>query len=737
MTAFVDDESFDDVLVPDPYSGIPDDMKREARWLVYRMEPGVEGRKNKIPYDPKTGRKANDPKLGVSFEAAKSAAADYSGLGFYVESPYLVVDIDNCVSRDGLVADYAAEIIREMNTFSELSPSGTGIHVWAKGVKPGDACRRGIEIYSTKRFLTVTGVHVPGTPAQVREVEIKPIYDRMLAGEFEAPQTVVLSDMPAPSKYATKPIAQIQSSGRAITDKLQLFMTGEIVFTKPFVIEDAYGNSVTYPSQSEADGALATLLARKHKGNAEKIDADFRVSSLYRSKWDRIDYRDRTIKSAISFCQREKIVDGPVAPAPAPATPAQAQAAVQGSEEEEIIEIEEKLPEFPVFTGSLNDLCDAMSPDIPYPFKLVAAITHMGLIRSGLDTLTAEPHIQPRFYTALIAQPGRGKTAAINEVSKIMKGVASNYKQFSSIDSGPALVDAFNEQRKDSIMKTDVNQTLSESLAPKILLSPDEIKGVFEKAKITAGSRNSMLDELLKLYEGNTTGNRVRGAKISIHIENAHLGLLGGATEAGYSGMWVGTGGAADGLQSRIIPVGIEDRKMPSVQKPPDADKLAAVIPKLIEQAQRPSQNFDMSPDAFELFDAWWKSKDQSKASETRIEGIVKRLLIVLAATNDVTVISPDLMQQAIDFGDFVIACRDKFNPLDASTWCQAFENLIISVHQKHGDLTPNACRRLVHPERRPGGAGPFLQAYKNLVQAGILKECGQSQRSKTYRISL
>jgi hypothetical protein len=99
--------------------------------------------------------------------------------------------------------------------------------------------------------------------------------------------------------------------------------------------------------------------------------------------------------------------------------------------------------------------------------------------------------------------------------------------------------------------------------------------------------------------------------------------------------------------------------------------------------------------------------------------------------------INAELMQQAVDFGDFVIACRDKYNPLDASTWIQAFENLIISVHQLHGNMTSNQCRKRCHPERRPGGMGPFLQAYKNLSQAGVLQVAGQTQRGNVYRLAL
>jgi len=731
MSAF--DDGFDDLLAPPElpscrYASIPEELKNSKSWLTYKYEPRPDGRKNKIPYDPNTGKKANNPALGITFEQAKGFENKYDGLGFYVEAPYLVIDIDGCVNpATGDVELYAAEIVQELNSYTEASPSGTGLHIWIRGEKPGDKCRKGIEIYSTKRFLTVTGVHVPVTPKEIRTVDITPLYNRMLAGDFTDGQP---AQVDKPESNPQRLTTEIQSTGNVLTTKLQLLMRGEIFSLKPFTIGDQHGNILEYPSQSEADGALSVLLAFKHKGDAAAIDGDFRISALYRSKWDRVDYRDSTIKSAIAFYKKTEAVKEP------PNTKQTATATVE-EVDEEIIDVETKLPDFPNFTGTLAELCDAMSPDIPRAFKFSAALTHMGIIRSGLDTLAAEPHIQPRFYTSLIAQPGRGKTAAINEVGRIFKSISGGYQCWPSIDSGPALVDAFDEQRRAGIIKADGNDNLTDSTMSKILLAPDELKGLFEKAKITTGSRNTMLDELLKLFEGNTTGSRVRGAKIKIRIENAHLGVVGGATESGYSSMWTGTGGGADGLQSRFIPIGVADHKMPAIQRKPDLERITALTQELIDQAKYPATMFEMDEEALQLYTSWWDKKDQAKASETRMDGIVKRLVIILARTNDVEIIDADLMQQAVDFGDFVIAARDKYNPLDSSTWVQAFENLIISQYQIHGNMTPNQCRKRCHPERRPGGVGPYLQAYKNLQQSQVLVVAGTTQRGNIYRLSL
>ena len=85
----------------DKYTAVPQEMKDSNSWLVYRLKRGKDGKMDKIPYDPATGKMANDPKLGASFEVACAAeiAGKYDGIGFYVEAPYLVIDIDACVDR--------------------------------------------------------------------------------------------------------------------------------------------------------------------------------------------------------------------------------------------------------------------------------------------------------------------------------------------------------------------------------------------------------------------------------------------------------------------------------------------------------------------------------------------------------------------------------------------------------------------------------------------------------------
>jgi putative DNA primase/helicase len=83
---------------------------------------------------------------------------EYAGLGFMFSSadPYTGIDLDSCVDEDGKIAGWALEIARYLDSYTEFSATGTGLHIIVRGDAPNR--RKGdLEIYSSKRFFTMTG----------------------------------------------------------------------------------------------------------------------------------------------------------------------------------------------------------------------------------------------------------------------------------------------------------------------------------------------------------------------------------------------------------------------------------------------------------------------------------------------------------------------------------------------------------------------------------------------------
>jgi putative DNA primase/helicase len=151
--------------------GIPDEMKTYHAWVPWKRVRARD-KWTKHPYDVRTGRKASstDSRTWGSFEEVLKSyeAGGYDGIGFVFSTgdPYCGVDLDDAVEPEtGEVAVWAKQLIEGLAGYTELSPSGTGIHIIVRGELPAGGNRKGpLEMYDKKRFFTVTG-HVLGGPS--------------------------------------------------------------------------------------------------------------------------------------------------------------------------------------------------------------------------------------------------------------------------------------------------------------------------------------------------------------------------------------------------------------------------------------------------------------------------------------------------------------------------------------------------------------------------------------------
>jgi len=279
----------------DPFEGIetpcviakaiPEALRRVPQWVLWKYELR-DGRITKVPYTVfGTRASVNDPDTWTDFETAwhTYTRGEYSGLGFVLteEAGIVCVDLDH--ARDGDVWEpEALNIVRELNTYTEISPSGEGLHIWAFGSLPaGRRRRKEIEMYSDGRFITVTGYHFAGTPTDLQErtQQLGDLHRRIFgepAHTLKVGTPVVLSDDELIEKAMN---AENGAKFRALWN----------------------GDTTGYPSQSEADLAFCSLLAFWTDGDAERIERIFSRSALgQREKWrTREDYRRRTIRVAL------------------------------------------------------------------------------------------------------------------------------------------------------------------------------------------------------------------------------------------------------------------------------------------------------------------------------------------------------------------------------------------------------------------------------------------------------
>src|SRR5579862_1113394 len=296
---------------------VPAEMKVKPNWVRWNLEE-VGGRLTKVPYQL-NGNKASSTDSST-WATYKNVANNFmldetQGLGIVCDGSFIGFDLDGCRNPEtGEITAWAKRVIDALGTYTEITPSGTGVRAYALGQLPEGARRFsiatsagfgdkvGIETYDSSRYFAVTGNRISSTSSMVSS-NVEKAYQMCaeISREYPSDKRKSASHFNTTDSNPNSSVV-FETSGTYATSKLAVLTYGTITSEKPFVIEDEHGNKVTAPSQSEADMSLATLLAMKHGDNSELIDSDFRESSLYRSKWDRLG--ESTIQKAIQTSKR-------------------------------------------------------------------------------------------------------------------------------------------------------------------------------------------------------------------------------------------------------------------------------------------------------------------------------------------------------------------------------------------------------------------------------------------------
>ena len=112
---------------------------------------------------------STNPKTWAGYGEAVAACQEHGhdGIGFVVtpEDDLCGVDLDRCLDPEtGELEGWAREVIDELDSYAEISPSGRGVHVLVRGTLPSGRNRKGrFEAYDRGRYFTLTGRHLPGT----------------------------------------------------------------------------------------------------------------------------------------------------------------------------------------------------------------------------------------------------------------------------------------------------------------------------------------------------------------------------------------------------------------------------------------------------------------------------------------------------------------------------------------------------------------------------------------------
>jgi len=158
-------------------ANIPAELKAIPRWVGWRFEVR-NGKRTKVPVNARTGRAAiwsNPDKECVDFDTAirLSRIRNLEGVGFIFEDDIhlTAIDLDDVRDEDGNLAPHVAEVLSLKESYAEWSPSGNGVHIITGTKIVGQRVNHhaGVEIYGNRRFLTITGRLIDGSPSGIRE----------------------------------------------------------------------------------------------------------------------------------------------------------------------------------------------------------------------------------------------------------------------------------------------------------------------------------------------------------------------------------------------------------------------------------------------------------------------------------------------------------------------------------------------------------------------------------------
>lgn len=313
---------------------IPQAMRDTRSWVIWKYEVREE-KKTKVLYDPKSGRRAKSIDIPPAVkelakaehrkytteeveEGNRRASATWSdfetaldafqsgryradGIGFVFGGKFCGLDIDH-VLTDGKLPQELQWITDNGHTYCEISPSGTGLHLYFEGKKPSDftACKRGdFEIYDSGRFFTVTTNLFNGSRLELAKASESAVLRRVY-------QTYL-----KPKAKEGKPGKKKTAQASKPKTKPKATMTDDAIVSKVKEDEPALwrGDLDGHSSHSEGDLVLCNVIA-KYTGDAAQMDRVFRKSGLYRAKWDEYHgsstYGELTIEKALSGKNAEK-----------------------------------------------------------------------------------------------------------------------------------------------------------------------------------------------------------------------------------------------------------------------------------------------------------------------------------------------------------------------------------------------------------------------------------------------
>lgn len=294
---------------------IPEELKQLQNWTLWKYEDNPKGGKpRKVPYfGGSTKASSNNPATWLKFSELQNflAGGHYDGINiiFTNDDIYIGIDLDSVINEQGEISTLAQKIIELCDSYTEISPSGTGIRIIVKVSNEVVIDNRndsfsGIEIYQRDHFLSITGNLLDPSKNTIEyrdEAVLKIVQEYLHPSAKEQYEAIPAEEL---SKLKTT------ASNAEILDRM---------YSSKFGDEYRYLFEIGYPSGSNKSGEdwkLACELIYQCLGDVGKAKELISMSALYhdrdKEKWETPrrgygTYTDMTLYFAL--CRKKKDID--------------------------------------------------------------------------------------------------------------------------------------------------------------------------------------------------------------------------------------------------------------------------------------------------------------------------------------------------------------------------------------------------------------------------------------------
>lgn len=505
------------------YRNLPDELKQYNQWVLWRYVE-KNGRQTKIPFTA-SGHYANvaQPETWCSFEQALSAVSHYDGIGFVLSKsdPFTIIDLDNKPDRP-CTSDQLArhqKIFEAFPSYAELSVSGTGLHIVIRGALPSGVHRDNVEAYSDLRFMACTGNVIRNAPV----VDCQPLLD-ILYGEMKPPETTLLVEQEG---WLDDSEVVDMAINAANGDKFTTLCNGGME---------------GYPSQSEADFALLSIIAFYTPDN-EQVRRIFRMTAL--GKRTKAIQDNKYLNRAL-----EKIRAKQPPPVDFTALIQNANTIAEGNLEPAPQTDKECLAALPGITlppGLIGELATYIYQSSIRPVPEIALTAAIALLAGVVGRSYNISGMGLNHYLTLLAKTGTGKEAAQAGIERIISAVrpqlpmAEEFIGPARFASGQALLRVLSERPCFVSVLGEFGMTLQQLTDPRANAADRTLKQAMLDLYNKSGWNNVLRSTAYSDVEKNT--------KV---VQAPNVTILGESTpEAFFDGL--DAGNLADGLIPRFI----------------------------------------------------------------------------------------------------------------------------------------------------------------------------------------